>query len=171
MPTLLLMRHAKSDWSDASCPDHDRPLNARGKRDAPRMGRWLAEQSLGPTRIVASSAKRARKTADRVVSGLAGEVPIEVREDLYHATADHWLSVLAELPGDANCVLCIGHNPGLEALLERLTGNHERLPTAAIACLDLHGEEWSAIVSAPEGVSLRAVWRPKEIHSEHPSRQ
>ena len=166
MPTLLLMRHAKSDWSEASCPDHDRPLNPRGKRDAPRMGRWLAGQSLIPDRILASSAKRARKTAERVVSGLQVAVPIETREDLYHATADHWLSVLRELPRDANCILCIGHNPGLEALLERLTGHYERLPTSAVACLALDGDDWSLIASAPDGLTLRCVWRPKEIEPE-----
>lgn len=166
MPTLLLMRHAKSDWGGADVPDHDRPLNERGKRDAPRMGRWLAAQRVAPTRIVTSSARRARKTADRVVEGLRTPVPIELRDDLYHAPLERWLLVLTRLPAEAECVLCIGHNPGLEALIERLLGRHEPMPTAAIACLTVGPAGWTTFQDERPDVSLRALWRPKELDAD-----
>lgn len=163
MPTLLLMRHAKSDWSDEGRPDHDRPLNKRGKQDAPRMGRWLAKQGLVPARIVTSSARRARKTADGVREGLEAEVPIEMRDELYHSSAPHWRRVLAEFSPDDSCVLCIGHNPELQELVDSLVGRHERMPTAAIACLEVQGEGWSTFGSEAPDVMLRVVWRPKEL--------
>ncbi|MFG0335704.1 MAG: SixA phosphatase family protein, partial [Maioricimonas sp. JB049] len=84
MKTLLLMRHAKSSWADPSKADHDRPLNARGKRDAPRMGQWLLEQNLVPDRIVSSTARRARKTASRVASGCGYTAEIVHERALYH---------------------------------------------------------------------------------------
>jgi phosphohistidine phosphatase len=165
MPTLLLMRHAKSDWGNA-LKDHDRPLNDRGKRDAPRMGRWLITQAMRPAWILTSSAKRARKTTDKVVEVLGSDVYVEVREDLYLATPEHWVEVLGELPAAADPLLCVGHNPGLDDLLNRLTGKSEHLSTAAIAWIDVPGRSWSEI-EAPEPVcTLRALWRPRELPSE-----
>lgn len=163
MPTLLLMRHAKSDWGDDNLPDHDRPLNDRGKRDAPRMGRWLAEQGLAPAFVMTSSAKRAQKTTVRVVRELGCDVYVEVRHELYLADVETWLSVLAELPADADCVLCVGHNPGLEALVERLTGRKERLPTAAIAWLHRSNGSWDDLSAIQTPLELRIVARPKEL--------
>ena len=163
MPTLLLMRHAKSDWSDADCPDHDRPLKARGKRDAPRMGLWLVKQLLVPDLVVTSSAKRARKTAKRVAKALPAAIPIVTREDLYHASVRDWMDVLTDLPAESKCVLCIGHNPGLETLLTHLTGRYERMPTATIARLEVTGEDWPGLAQDHAGIELAAVWRPKEI--------
>jgi phosphohistidine phosphatase len=162
MPTLLLMRHAKSDWADDGCPDHDRPLNDRGKRDAPRMGCLLREAGLLPTRIVCSSARRARKTAERLVEGLQAAVPIEIRDELYLASAETWRDVLANLPAEDECVLCIGHNPGLEAIIEQLTGHAERMPTAAIAVLDVGGPDWSTIAGQKPSVRTRDVLTPRK---------
>jgi phosphohistidine phosphatase len=166
MPTLLLMRHAKSDWGDADLPDHERPLNDRGKRDAPRMGRWIAAQGLEPTCLVTSSARRAQKTTERVVEELPCDVYVEVRKSLYLAGVEQWLEVLGDLPADAACVLCVGHNPGLEALILRLTGQSERMSTAAIACLDVSNGGWSELAAGTATVAVRAVWRPKELPEE-----
>lgn len=166
MPTLLLMRHAKSDWSDPGCSDHDRPLNPRGKRDAPRMGRWLKQQGLHPVRIVTSSAKRARKTATRVAQSFERDLPTDIRSELYHASPEMWVDVLAELPSDADCVLAVGHNPGLEELLHELVGRYERMPTAAIAVLDVGSRGWETFSDPEPAVSLRAIGRPKELRDE-----
>lgn len=163
MLQLLLMRHAKSDWSDDDAPDHDRPLNQRGRRDAPRMGRWLAEQELQPTFILSSSARRAQQTVERLVEELSHDVYVEVRPELYLADVPTWLEVLAELPADAACVLCVGHNPGLEALVEHLTGRAERMPTAAVACLTLPEQGWSQLGTGTSPAQLTGVQRPKEL--------
>src|SRR3954467_7006421 len=122
MKTLLLMRHAKSSWKDDSLDDHDRPLNKRGKRDAPRMGELLREQKLVPDYIVSSSARRARKTADAVA--LAAEFRGETRitGELYMVQPGKMLEVLSQTPEAYNSVLLIAHNPGAEELLEQLTG-------------------------------------------------
>ena len=85
MKTLLLMRHAKSSWDDPDVADHDRPLNKRGKKDAPRMGQWLAEQGLTPEVIVTSTAKRARKTAELVAESCGCQREPIVLPELYHA--------------------------------------------------------------------------------------
>ena len=121
MKTLLLLRHAKSSWKDGDLDDHDRPLNGRGKRDAPRMGRLLAEERLLPELILCSSAKRCRKTAEHVIaeSGYRGET--RLTGELYEAGAEKLREVLAGLAGEPTRVLLIAHNPGLEELLELFT--------------------------------------------------
>jgi phosphohistidine phosphatase len=162
MKTLLLMRHAKSSWDDATQSDHDRPLNDRGKRDAPRMGELLAEQGLRPDHIVSSSARRARKTARRVAEALGYAGSIEERDDLYLSPPAVWLAMLHALPNDAECVLCVGHNPTLEGLVWHLGGTRQAMPTAAIAQFLLEGTSWSELHPGPQ-LSLRTIWRPKEI--------
>ncbi|MFV0444297.1 MAG: SixA phosphatase family protein [Planctomycetaceae bacterium] len=163
MPTLLLMRHAKSDWADAHLDDHERPLNERGKRDAPRMGQWLRDREVIPSRIVSSSAVRAKQTAERVVNGLGVARPLNLRDDLYHATVETWLEMLARLPDSDECILCIGHNPGLEGLVLQLTGRPERMSTAAIAVIDVRPPGWASLKTDDVPAKLRVVWRPKEL--------
>lgn len=158
MSTLLLMRHAKSSWDDADCTDHDRPLNSRGLRDAPQMGRWLQAQGLRPARIITSSARRARHTAELVAAAFDPPPPIVEREDLYHATVDQLARALLALTAADDVVLVIGHNPGLEGLLNEWTGQAQRLPTAAVARLDVE----AAARNAPR-VKLRSLWRPKHL--------
>src|SRR5215510_9473869 len=98
MKTLLLLRHAKSSWKDSDLDDHDRPLNQRGKRDAPRMGQLLKDEQLVPEFILCSSAKRCRKTAEHVIheSGYRGET--RITGDLYEAGAEQLRPTLAALP-------------------------------------------------------------------------
>src|SRR5688572_21006606 len=105
MKTLLLLRHAKSSWKDSDIDDHERPLNKRGKRDAPRMGRLLRDESLLPDLILASSAKRCRKTAEHVLhaSGYHGET--RITGDLYEANAARLRAVLAGLAESLNRAL------------------------------------------------------------------
>ncbi|MHC4947006.1 MAG: SixA phosphatase family protein [Planctomycetota bacterium] len=162
MKTLLVMRHAKSSHRDATLSDHDRPLNDRGRRDAPRMGRLLADETLAPEIIVSSTARRARATAVLVAETLGLDRSIELREDLYHAAAEDCVEVLAELPAEIDCVLIVGHNPTFEDLVHVLTGRAEMMPTAAIARVELDIEQWSDLFEDPRG-RLLAVWRPREV--------
>lgn len=163
--TLLIMRHAKSSWDDPNLDDHERPLNKRGKHDAPRMGDLLRAENLLPDLVLSSTAIRARRTAELVVqsSGYSGEM--RLRRDLYEAEADTYLSVLKQLPEDCQRVLLIGHNPGLEHLLGLLCDVWERLPTAALAVVSLPLESWKELQAEPQGALLR-IWRPKEVPNQ-----
>lgn len=162
MKTLLLLRHAKSDWAEPDLSDHDRPLNGRGKRDAPRMGQLLRAEGLTPDWIAASSAKRARKTARLVAEACGYEGEIQVEEVLYLAGPEAYLEVLSAAPESAECALLVGHNPGLEELLEALTGEAEGLPTAALVRVTLPVARWAEVDENTEGELVR-VWRPREV--------
>lgn len=154
--TVLLMRHAKSSWDDADLDDHVRPLNKRGRRDAPRMGRFLVEQELAPELLITSSAKRARQTAELVAEECGGPQVI-IEDRLYMADPNDWREVLAEAPLVSRLLL-VGHNPGLEELVSSVAGQFVRIPTATIArvhCPDAALENWT----------LEGIWRPKELFS------
>jgi phosphohistidine phosphatase len=107
---LLILRHAKSSWKEPNLQDHDRPLNKRGKRDAPRMGELLKELDLLPDLIISSTAKRAKDTAKAVVKSSEYKGRIELYPSLYGADFDAYLIVLRLVPDDFNKVLMIGHN-------------------------------------------------------------
>jgi phosphohistidine phosphatase len=158
MHTLLLLRHAKSSWDEPALADHDRPLNARGQRDAPRMASFIVQRGLVPDVILSSSANRARSTALVVAEACDFSPELRVTRALYMAEPEDFLQALAQLPSHAGRVLVVAHNPGLEDFLEALTTIHERLPTAALA-----------VVEPKEGLALDGqarlveVARPKEL--------
>ena len=162
MKTLLILRHAKSSWKDESLTDFERPLNKRGLRDAPRIGRLLQDEGLVPDVIFSSSAQRAVETAQLVVeeSEFAGE--LHRRDDLYLAPPAQYLSLLYNDGGDHASILLIGHNPGMQMLVSHLAGQSETMPTAALAWFELPIDDWSQLAANPTG-NLRMVWRPKEI--------
>ena len=160
--TLLIMRHAKSSWSHSGLTDHERPLNKRGLRDTPRMAKWLADQGLIPELVLASTANRALSTAELLVES-CDEIICEVQatREFYHAPAAIYLETAAEFPDSISRAMVVGHNPGLEELVEVLSGEFERMPTAAIAYFEFSIESWRQL--SPANAVLRDVWRPKEI--------
>ena len=162
MRTLLLLRHAKSSWKDVTLSDHDRPLNGRGKRDAPKMGRLLRTEQLVPDLVICSTAKRARATTKLVVetSGYGEEVIFT--PDLYHAASFTYLEVLRQVPDQYRRVLVVGHNPNLEYLLEELTGDWEHLPTATLAQVTLPIEHWRELDAGITG-TLVNLWVPRAL--------
>ncbi len=162
MKTLLLLRHAKSSWKETVLEDHDRPLNKRGRKDAPRMGRLLAELNLIPEYLVSSSAKRARKTATEVIEETRFRGESRFTFELYHAAPGQLLNIVRELPSNYSRVLLIGHNPGLEEFLEHLTGNYTPLTTAALARVELPVQDWRQIDSSVKG-ELMGLWQPREL--------
>jgi len=141
--TLILMRHAKSDWDDPMLRDHERPLNKRGRDAAARIGRWITTQGLSPDVTLCSSAMRTAETW--ALTGLKADVHFDKR--LYHATAEMMLHVLKEAVGDT--VLMIAHNPGIADLAERLVKtppDHPdfwRYPTAATLIATFDIDTWS----------------------------
>jgi phosphohistidine phosphatase len=162
MKTLLVMRHAKSSWREANIADHDRPLNKRGKRDAPRMGQLMREESLMPDLILTSSAKRALSTAKLAAEVVGYEGEILVSRDLYAAGPDEIIELLCELPEVCNTVLIVGHNPGFEELVDTLTDEAPGMPTAALACIELDIDEWEAVGKEASG-SLVNLWLPRNL--------
>ena len=145
---LLILRHAKSAWNTNASSDFERPLAKRGRRDAPRVGRFLLDQGLVPDFVVSSPAERAKQTVIGVCEQLGFE-PQQINWDsrIYHGYAGSLLNVLNDCPADSKRVLIAGHNPGLEILLQNLC-NHEipmpddykLMPTAAVAHLEILSE-------------------------------
>jgi len=162
MKTLLILRHAKSSWKETGLVDHDRSLNKRGKRDAPRIGELLREQGLVPDMILSSSAKRAKRTAEIVAeeSGFGDEIVFS--RELYAAWPESYIDALSLQPDRFGCLMVVGHNPGLEELLLVLTGEAERMPTAALAQVTLPIDSWSELSYETAG-ELVKIWRPREL--------
>jgi phosphohistidine phosphatase len=163
LKTLLLLRHAKSSWADPALDDHQRPLNERGRRDAPRMGDLVREYRLSPDIIVSSDAVRARQTAEAVAeaAGCAAKILFDPR--LYHASPASIVAVLQTVPdAKARTVMIVGHNPGLEGLIAKLTAEHPDLPTAALAQVVLPIVRWRDL-EVSTGGTLLALWRPKDL--------
>jgi len=142
--TLLLARHAKSDWETAGLRDHDRPLNARGRRDAPVMARRLRDDGVGLQRIVSSSAIRARSTADEYAA--AFELAVVEETALYAASARTILAVASALPDAVEVAMLVGHNPGMADAVAELTGSFAEFPTCAIAECAVDVTSWSELI-------------------------
>lgn len=158
--TLVLLRHAKSDW-DSDEPDRDRPLARRGLREAPDAGRWIAAH-LAVDLAVVSPARRVAETWALVADELPGAVASVVDERIYEASVHDLLDVVRELPVSARTVLLVGHNPGLEALARALTGLVVPMPTSAIAMIALPGP-W--LEAGQRQGELRASGRPPDADS------
>lgn len=162
MKTLLILRHAKSSWANTSLSDFERPLNARGKRDAPRIGRLLRQEALVPELIITSAAERAYTTAEAVALASLYDNTIHPTRALYHADPEEYLAALNKLGEPYQRVMVVGHNPGIEELVEEITGEWQRMPTAALAWVELPISDWSELHAGSTGV-LRMVWRPREL--------
>ena len=163
MKTLLVLRHAKSSWDDGTLDDHERPLNERGQRDAPQMGKVIREHRLIPDVVLSSDALRARQTAEAVAKAAhyAGEILLDPR--LYGASPADIVKVLRTVEEtNAATVMIVGHNPGLEELVTRLTRERQDLPTAALAQIALPVDQWRELTLSRRG-SLIGLWRPKEL--------
>lgn len=136
--TLILIRHAKSDWSGFET-DFDRPLSKRGHRQAPEAGRWLATHHPDIDLAVVSPANRARTTWELVAGQIRGDIAVRYDERVYAAGTRDLLEVLWGLPETAHTAVLVGHNPGLEDLAEQLTGQWVAMITSAIAVLSVTG--------------------------------
>jgi phosphohistidine phosphatase len=147
MKRLILTRHAKSAWDDPLTPDHDRPLNDRGKAAAADLGQWLASRGHVPDLVLCSDALRTRKTWSGIAPALPGTPILELKPALYHAGPDVMLAVLRHAQGDT--VMIIGHNPGIAEFAHRLVTRaplHEgfqRYPTGATLVAEFPADSWA----------------------------
>jgi phosphohistidine phosphatase len=152
---IILIRHAKSSWNDASQSDFDRPLNERGKEDAPEMGRRLKEAGIIPDLIVASTAKRAQQTARFIAEGVAFPVSgIDSRDELYHAAPPTYENLIVGLDNKHKTVFFVAHNPGISEFAASLDPTHSisHLPTCATVGIRVEADEWSDFHAASKSV-------------------
>lgn len=154
MKRLYLLRHAKSSWDDPSLPDFDRPLTKRGRQAAKAIGRYLAAENLRPHAALCSSARRTRDTWRHVSARWDDPPPVRHENGLYLAEPAAILKLLSALGSEADRVIVIGHNPGMEALATALTSNRRspdfdrmraKYPTGGLALFDLAIENWRDI--------------------------
>ncbi len=148
---LIVMRHAKSSWKDTNLDDHERPLNKRGRRDAPIVADAIFERGWIPDLILVSSSKRTLQTLEGM-SHRMGKTPFEVRPGIYHATVIDLMIELEDML-NAGITMILGHNPGSELLVNHLSGEWHTMPTATAVLLLHSGSSWS----------VEDVIRPKEI--------
>jgi phosphohistidine phosphatase len=170
MPRLLLLRHAKSSWDDIDLDDFDRPLNSRGRRAAPLMGRHCTQHNLVPQAILCSAARRTRETLAGLIPYFSSDLDIRVSRDLYMTSEATHLAHVRAVGDTTRTAMLIGHNPTMQDLALRLIGSgnpslreeiEEKFPTAAIAVIDFDVRTW-AEVDAGLG-RIVAFFRPREL--------
>ena len=152
LPTrLIIMRHAKSSWVDSNLNDHDRPLNPRGRKDAPRIYQALMEMDWLPDTVFLSSSKRTTETLS-LMNMDRNEVKIEIKPSIYHASLEELIIQLEHIENNETTMI-LGHNPGSELLINYLIGEWHPMPTASAALLVKENESWK----------LENILRPKEL--------
>lgn len=170
MKTLILMRHAKSAWDDPHQKDIDRPLSARGRKAAARMGEWLAAEGYRPDVVLCSAARRTRETLELVRPHLPERAVAEFARGLYLAGPRDMLNEIGKVPTTAESVMLLGHNPGIGSLAGLLAGSgdegaladmHGKFPTAAIAVVGFNVARWGDL--EPGSGVLRAFVRPRDL--------
>jgi phosphohistidine phosphatase len=148
---LIVMRHAKSSWSDANLDDHDRPLNKRGRRDASRIAQELHDRDWIPDRIRVSSSKRTLETLE-LMEAISCNSTIDVEPSLYHSNISTLMQAVEEVEAGKTTMI-LSHNPGSEILVHQLSNRFEVMPTSAAALFEKQKEGWTLV----------DVLRPKEF--------
>jgi phosphohistidine phosphatase len=149
MKTLIIARHAKSSWDHPGHSDHERPLNARGERDAPRMGRLLARQPFRPELILSSTAARARATADAFARAIG--IPVErvvASREIYHAEASSLLAIIAGIDDAVSCAILVGHNPTVSVVASLFARQSIAMPTCAVVGVEAACDDWAQFATA-----------------------
>lgn len=161
MKTLFLLRHAKSSWNDPGLADIDRPLNARGLRAAELIGAYVKKEKLSFDIVLSSPAVRARETIEIVLKAAKVQTDLRFDERIYDASTAALIDVLTQIEDDKKKVLLVGHNPGIERLLETLTSAIVHVSTGTLARIDLKAGKWIKMLESPG--TLEWVVKPKEL--------
>ncbi len=149
MRTLLLIRHSKSDWSDSSITDKERPLNKRGRRDAPFMAHLIKSKGIIPDLFISSPAERAIQTAKYFAEEFNfDKLKIVIRDEIYSQGATNIRRILSQVDNSYCCVFLFGHNPDLTLLANNLSDTFvENIPTTGIVCIDFEFKSWQNILT------------------------
>jgi phosphohistidine phosphatase len=170
MRRLMLLRHAKSDWSSPGQRDHERVLAPRGRKAAPLVGRYMAEHAMIPDHAIVSTAARTRETWGLVAEMLPRKPSTDFEDRIYEASPRDILSAIARAPASAQSVIVVGHNPGFHETANLLVDSgdkrmrsslSDKFPTAALAVIDLDIDDWAAI--RPGGGRLERFVTPRAI--------
>lgn len=161
MFTLYLLRHAKSSWADESMRDFDRPLANRGREDCATIGEFIKEKGIDFDLVLVSTAVRTRETIELVKERANLNSEVRFDERIYEATTSQLLEVISQVDDDRESVLLVGHNPGIEDLLARLTGEHVQVTTATLAKIKINAPKWSA--NLVNNGTLEWIVHPKEL--------
>lgn len=147
MKTLFVIRHAKSSWNDPDLDDIDRPLNKRGKRNAPEMGKRLSAKGVKPDLLITSPAKRAATTAKKIAKALSyPKDQIVIDQTLYHGTNQEVINVIRNVSDEIGTLMIFGHNPGFTDLVNQLSGSSiYNIPTCGIAEIGFDIQSWNDI--------------------------
>jgi phosphohistidine phosphatase len=159
---LIVLRHAKSAWDTDAPTDHARPLNGRGRRDAPRVGKALSELGWIPDRVYCSDAQRTRETWALVKGALTGVKRVRYSASLFHASIGAVRRLVVDTKERHQTVMVIGHNPGWEEVVLSLSGEHVTLTTCNAALLDIEADDWASAI-ARDDWRLVDVIRPKDL--------
>lgn len=147
MKRLYIIRHAKSSWKDYSLDDWERPLNKRGKRNIPEMGRFLQKKGTEVDLMISSHAERALTTAIGIGEYLKySEERIQVTEELYHAGFRKIFELVQEIPDNIQSAAIFGHNPGFTTFANSLTGSYiDNIPTCGVCAVDISVSRWGEV--------------------------
>lgn len=148
MKTIILVRHAKSSWKDPGLKDFDRPLNKRGKMDAPFMGEKLKDKQMLPDLILSSPAKRARKTATKIAKAIGyPKKKIKYRDIMYHSDARFLLDMVRKLDDKYEKIMLFGHNPGFNEFADMLLKENPvfNIPTTGVYCIRFDVDSWKKV--------------------------
>ncbi|MEZ6095742.1 MAG: histidine phosphatase family protein [Pirellulaceae bacterium] len=163
MKQILLMRHAKSSWENEGLSDHDRPLNDRGARAALAMGQFLLSKNLVPQQVLSSDSVRTRQTIEHMQESWNEDVAVEFRTELYLASAKTYRDVIKHAKPGVETLMILGHNPGMESLVSRLSNVEQHFPTAAIAVIKVDVGELFMAGTRMNQWQFEQVLRPKEL--------
>jgi phosphohistidine phosphatase len=159
---LIVMRHAKSAWETAAPSDHQRPLSSRGRRDAPRVAKELGKRGWAPELVLCSDAERAKETWRRM-SDAFEQAEARLLPALYLGGFEAVRDALSDLPAIARTVMVVGHNPGWEEMVGRLTSVAVRMTTANAALLCIEAPSWRQAMALAGQWRLERLVRPKEL--------
>ena len=160
---LILMRHAKSSWSNTQLADHDRPLNKRGRRDSPAIATHLEDIGWTAAKVVSSSSQRTRETWALMQPHWGDHVEVEFTRALYHGGPREIGAVIDQQDDGLASLMLLGHNPGWSSAVAWLTGEGVYMTTANAALLEVEAETWRETLERPGLWTLRDVVRPKEL--------
>jgi len=161
MKKLYIIRHAKSSWKDMKLDDFDRPLNKRGKLNAPLMGTRLKNRKISPDLIISSPAKRAKNTAKIIAKKVKFTDDIVFNRDIYEASTTTLHKMLTRIDDSNDVVFLFGHNPGINMLAEKYVDFYENIPTCGVVEIEFDCDRWIYIEES--NATLASFDYPKKI--------
>ena len=163
MKRLILMRHAKSAWNTDAKTDHERPLNARGIKDAPRIAGAIAERGWQPQLVLSSDSKRTQETWRRMEKAFDKFPLVTFLPSLYHSGIGDIQEAIEFIHPDTQTILILGHNPGWSNACGWLSGTYIEMKTATAILMTSPEESWQKAIQTPSSWNIEHILHPKEL--------